>query len=152
MTDPAPLARQLLTSLDRAVLATSMPDGWPYASLVLFARSQDGTPLMLLSDLAEHAKNLAHEPRAALLLDGTAGLDQPLTGPRLTLLGRVARSDDDADRQAYLSRHPESQLYAGFADFHLHRMVVERAHLVAGFGRIHWLDASVLAASHNHTA
>lgn len=142
MSNPADLARHLIGTLDRAVLATSMPDGWPYASLVLFATGVDGAPLLLLSDLAEHTRNLAGAPRASLLLDGTAGLDAPLTGPRLTLLGRVVRDTDKADSARYLARHPSAALYAGFADFHFHRLVVERAHLVAGFGRIHWLDAA----------
>jgi putative heme iron utilization protein len=145
MNDAAALARRLLETLDRAVLATAMPDGWPYASLVLFAADATGAPLLLLSDLAQHTRNLAAEPRASLLLDGTAGLDEPLTGPRLTLLGRIARDTDEASMRRYRKRHPESALYAGFADFHLQRLVVERAHLVAGFGQIHWLDADALA-------
>jgi putative heme iron utilization protein len=145
MNNPADLARHLLDTLDRATMATTMADGSPYASLVLLAMAADGTPLLLLSDLAEHTRNLAGEPRAALLLDGTAGLDEPLTGPRLTLLGRVVRSTDQADAEQYLARHPGASLYAGFADFRFHRLVVERVHLVAGFGRIHWLDAAALA-------
>jgi hypothetical protein len=136
-------ARLLVRSLDRASLATSMA-GTPYASLVLSACAPDGTPLLLLSRLAQHTQNLLADPRASLLFDGTAGLDDPLTGARVTLVGRCEASADPALRARYLARHPSAELYAGFADFSLWRLVVERAHLVAGFGRIEWIDAAEL--------
>jgi putative heme iron utilization protein len=142
---PAALtARQLLRSLDRASLATSLAaslGGGPYASLVLVATAPDGSPLLLVSDLAQHAINIATEPRVALLFDGTAGLAEPLTGPRVTVLGRAEQSADERLRARFLARHPGAALYAGFADFHLYRVAVERAHLVAGFGRIDWIAA-----------
>jgi putative heme iron utilization protein len=145
---PASLtARRLLRSLDRASLATSLAaslGGGPYASLVLVATAPDGSPLLLVSDLAQHAINIAAEPRVALLFDGTAGLAEPLTGPRVTVLGRAERSADERLRARFLARHPGAALYAGFADFYLYRIAVERAHLVAGFGRIDWIAAAEL--------
>jgi putative heme iron utilization protein len=140
-------ARRLLRSLDRAALATSLAaslGGGPYASLVLVATAPDGSPLLLLSDLAQHAANIAAEPRVALLFDGTAGLAEPLTGPRATVLGHAERSADERLRARFLARHPGAALYAGFADFHFYRVAVERAHLVAGFGRIDWIAVADL--------
>ncbi len=149
-------ARRLMRACDRASLATagratddggandSAAAGWPYPSLVLVAFDLDGCPLLLLSALAEHTRNLSADPRIGLLFDGTAGLEQPLTGARLSVLGRVVRTDDPRHRDRFLRRHPDAALYAGFADFALHRVVIERAHLVAGFGRIHWLTAADL--------
>ena len=95
MTEDMPrITRNLLRRLDRASLASGLPgqDGtaWPYASLVLVAVGHDLAPVMLLSDLAEHARAIAADSRVSLLFDGTAGLDQPLTGPRVSLLGRAA--------------------------------------------------------------
>jgi len=125
---------------DRATLATSQ-GGWPFASLVLVALDHDATPVLLISDLSEHAKNIKAERRISLLFDGTQGLDDPLTGPRVTVLGEAAPVDDARLKTRFLARHPSAELYAGFADFHLHRISVARAHLVAGFGRIHWVEA-----------
>ena len=54
--------RGLLRALDRASLATNLPGepaAWPYASLVLVAVDHDLSPILLLSDLAEHAKAIA---------------------------------------------------------------------------------------------
>ena len=141
--DPANLARSLARSSTRAALATSL-NGAPYASLVLFAVDLDASPLLLLSELAQHSRNIAFEPRVSLLLDGTEGHADPLTGPRLTLLGRVRPTDDPRALGRFVAHHPASALYAGFRDFRLFRVTVERSHLVAGFGRIDWIDGADL--------
>jgi hypothetical protein len=138
-TDPACFSRGLARGRDRAVLATNL-GGAPYASLVLVALDHDASPLLLLSDLAQHSRNIAFDPRVSLLLDATRGHADPLTGPRLTLLGQARASADDRLLARFVARHPTSALYSGFADFRLHRVAVERGHLVAGFGRIHWIE------------
>jgi hypothetical protein len=108
----------------------------------LLACDHDAAPLLLISDLAEHAKNIAADARAALLIDGTAGRVDPLTGPRVTVLGRVEKTDDPRLKARFVARHPSAALYADFADFHLYRVAVTRAHMVAGFGRIHWIEGA----------
>jgi putative heme iron utilization protein len=142
--------RDLVRGLDRAALATALPvegGNWPYASLVLVAVDHDLSPILLLSDLAEHTKALASDDRVSLLFDGTHGLDQPLTGPRVTLVGRASRTDDARLARRFLARHPDAEMYAGFKDFRFYRVAVERAHLVAGFGKIGWLSAAELDAA-----
>ena len=136
---PATLARSLARSRTRAAFATSL-GGAPYASLVLLAVDLDASPLLLLSDLAQHSRNIAFDPRVSLLLDATEGHLDPLTGPRLTLLGRALSSDDRRCLARFIAHHPTSAGYAGFGDFHLYRVEIERGHLVAGFGRIDWID------------
>jgi heme iron utilization protein len=136
------IARRLIRSAERGVLSTRLAegDGWPYGSLVLVTIDHDLSPILLLSDLAEHTKNIAVDPRASLLIDGTAGHEDPLSAPRVALMGRVARIDDRPAAARYIAHHPSAALYAGFADFHFFRLTIERAHLIAGFGRIRWLD------------
>ena len=143
-------ALALIRGAERATLATSLQraeaPGWPYASLVLVATAADAAPLLLLSDLADHSQNIARDARVSLLFDGTAGLAEPLTGPRLTLLGRAAECRDEAPLARYLRRHPSAEFYSKFKDFRLYRVTPERAHLVAGFGRIHWLEGTAFLA------
>ncbi|MGH7184968.1 MAG: pyridoxamine 5'-phosphate oxidase family protein, partial [Pseudomonadota bacterium] len=89
---PGETVRRLMRAAGQATLATALArdaSGRPYASLVLVALDDDGSPILLLSDLADHSRNLQADARAALLFDGTAGLADPLTGPRATVLGRV---------------------------------------------------------------
>jgi len=153
MTGPPPAvqARRLVRAADRAALATAMADGaWPYASLVLVACDHDATPILLLSDLADHAKNIAADSRVSLLFDGTAGLEEPLTGARVTVLGRAERSEEPRLKARYLARHPSASRYAGFGDFAIYRVAVERAHLVAGFGRIKWMARADLLYDAGH--
>lgn len=141
--------RDLVRGVDRAALATALPvegGSWPYASLVLVSVDHDLSPILLLSDLAEHARAIVCDDRVSLLFDGTHGLDQPLTGPRVTLVGHAVRNDDARLARRFLARHPDAKMYAGFNDFHFYRVTVERAHLVAGFGRIRWLSAAELNA------
>lgn len=141
--DGAALARALLRREDRAALATTL-EGAPYVSLVLAALDLDASPLLLLSDLAQHSANIAADPRVALLYDGTAGLADPLAGPRLSVLGTAEPSADPRLLARFTARHPSSRLYAGFGDFRLYRVAVARAHLVAGFGRIEWIAGEAL--------
>jgi heme iron utilization protein len=141
--DPAGFARRLVRSRDRGALATSLR-GAPYASLVLVAADLDASPLLLLSDLAQHSRNIAFDPRVSLLLDATEGHPDPLAGPRLSLLGRAEAIADRRPLARFLARHPASAAYAGFGDFRLYRVAVERGHLVAGFGRIEWIDGQDL--------
>lgn len=133
--------------LDRVSLATSLQaegSAWPYASLVLTAVDHDLTPILLISDLAEHSKAIASTARVCMLFDGTGGLDQPLTGPRLSVFGVAAKSQEPRVRQRFLARHPDAELYADFRDFNFYRIAIERAHLVAGFGRIDTIAGAAL--------
>ena len=136
-------ARRLIRSRDRAALGTSL-GGRPFVSLVAAACDSDASPLLLLSDLAQHTKNLVAEPSVSLLFEDVAGHADPLAGPRLTLLGRAERCDDPRAAARFAARHPASAAYSGFADFHLYRVSIERGHLVAGFGRIAWIEATEL--------
>jgi len=155
MTDPQPdpfhEVRELIRSRDRAALATALPAGegapaWPYTSLVLVAVDHDLSPLLLLSDLAEHTRAIANDPRVSLLFDGTGGLAQPLTGPRVTLLGRAAKTDEGRLKRRFLRHHPDAEMYAGFGDFNVYKVSLERTHLVGGFGKIRWIDPGELLA------
>ena len=146
---PAEDARALLRGARQATLATAAHDGWPFASLVLIAHGPDGAPLLLLSDLAEHSRNIAADDRVSLLIDGTGGFDDPLSGPRLTVLGRALRSAEPDHRRRFLARHPGAAQYADFADFAVYRMAIDSAHLVAGFGSIHWITAEACQHGEN---
>lgn len=142
----AAAGRRLIRSRDHAALGTSLA-GRPYVSLVAAACDSDASPLLLLSDLAQHTKNLATEPQISLLFEDTAGYADPLAGPRVSLLGRAEPCDDPRAMARFAARHPSSVSYAGFADFHLYRVAIDRGHLVAGFGRINWIEAAELRFS-----
>jgi putative heme iron utilization protein len=137
-------ARALLRRARSAAFATALAaaggDAWPYASLVTMACDADASPILLLSDLSDHTRNIRRDDRASLLIEAASNRANPQTGPRVTLLGRIVPTEDERHRRRFLARHPSAGLYAGFADFNVYRMVVERAHFVGGFGRALWLS------------
>ena len=134
--DPRLAAKKLLREARSGALATLMPDsGDPYCSLVNVATTIGGSPVLLLSKLAVHTKNLLSDARTSLMLDERKEGD-PLEGARVMLMGRCVKDNDAATPIAYLRRHPDAEMYANFSDFAFYRMEVGGAHLVAGFGRI----------------
>lgn len=116
----------------------------PFVSLAIPAIAADATPILLMSDLADHSKHLQQHPQASLLFDGTLDLAEPLTGPRVTLIGSVAVTTAAADRGLYLEQHPKAAFYADFADFRFYRFSIREALFVAGFGRIHRLAGELI--------
>lgn len=141
------IAKSLLRTATSGALATIDTSGGPFASFVNVATSQSGSPILLLSTLAFHTRNLHRDRRASLLLVDDAKSDgDPATTGRLSLSGHISVPSPDSDdgraiRRRYLARHSDAAGYADFADFDFHLLTVERAHLVAGFGRIAALGA-----------
>jgi len=134
--DPAAAARKLMREARSGALATLMASsGDPYCSLVNVASAADGSPLLLISRLAVHTKNILADPRVSLMLDERKEGD-PLEGARVMLMGTAAVTDDPAARQRYLARQPEAEMFAGFGDFAFYRIELKGAHFVGGFGRI----------------
>ncbi len=155
-TQLATQARALIRGARTATLATILAEnGAPYCSLVLSATCPDATPLLLLSKLAVHTGNLLRDPRASLLYDATGAREDPLTGARLTLVGSILPVSADKTtllRDRFLARHPSGATYVDFGDFSFYRLEPDRAHLVAGFGHINWIEGSVLLLSKDKTA
>jgi putative heme iron utilization protein len=143
--DPIRASRRLLRTARKGALATLERHlAHPYASLILLATEPDGAPVFLISRLALHTRNLEQDARASILIDGTDGLADPLTGGRLTLTGTAAPCADPGQLRRFLARHPAAEVYAGFADFSLYELKIARAHYVGGFGQIVDLTAASL--------
>jgi putative heme iron utilization protein len=137
--DAARLARSLLRRSRQGALATLTPgSGDPYCSLVNVASHPDGSPILLISRLALHTRNLLGDARLSLMLDERVE-DDPLEGSRIMLAGLAeqASGEDVAIlRRRYLNAHPSSEVFVNFKDFSFFRIRPTGAHLVAGFGRI----------------
>jgi putative heme iron utilization protein len=133
--------RSLMRSANTAALATTLAgEARPYVSLVTIATDTDGSPLLLLSRLADHTRNIDDDRHMSLLFDGTAGFANPQQGPRVTILGKIEHCNEARTRRRFLARHPGAALYADFADFAFYRVHLDRAHWVGGFARAVWLD------------
>jgi len=137
--NPSGLAKSLLRRSRQGALATLMADrGDPYCSLVNIASAPDGAPILLISRLAVHTRNILTDARVSLMLDERAPGD-PLEGARIMLAGRAEEAggeDRQMLRRRYLNAHPSAEAFADFKDFSFFRIRPSGAHLVAGFGRI----------------
>ena len=133
---PPRAAKRLLREGRSGALATLMPgSGAPYCSLVNVATAADGAPLLLISKLAVHTKNILADNRVSLMLHERKQGD-PLDGARVMLMGKAVVADDPALGRRYLVRHPDAEMFAGFSDFAFYKIELTGVHLVAGFGRI----------------
>ncbi len=116
-------------------MATLAPEtGAPLTTLVGVASDEDGAPLLLLSSLAVHSKNLANDSRVSLLIGAPAVRGDPLNVARVTLNGRVERADTPRRRERYLQRNPKSKLMMGLRDFQIFRLDISGVHYNGGFG------------------
>lgn len=141
--------RKLMRACNRAATATTLRAGGedrPYVSLTAAATDIDGSPILLLSTLADHTRNLERDARLSMLFEDCGHYANPQQGPRVTLIGRIEKAGDaqtlERLRRRYLARHPRASLYAGFGDFAFFKVVPERVHWVGGFGRAAWLNQS----------
>src|ERR671936_3198386 len=102
--DPVTAAKKLLREGRSGALATLMPPaGDPYCSLVNVATAADGAPLLLISRLAVHTKNILADARVSLMIDERKEGD-PLEGARVMLMGTAAATDDPNARWRYRDR------------------------------------------------
>lgn len=136
--NPSRAVKSLLRRSRQGALATLMSgSGDPYCSLVNVASHPDGSPILLISRLAIHTRNLLADARVSLMLDERVEGD-PLEGSRIMLSGHADEitSKREIARQRYLNAHPTAEVFAGFKDFSFFRIRPTGTHLVAGFGRI----------------
>ncbi len=144
-------ARTLVASRVDGVLSTIAldPAGTPFGSIVTYALDDDGAPLILMSTLAEHQRNLAADPRTSLLVAAEGDGAGRLAVARATLLGRctpVADAAQGAATERYLEVHPGA-FWARFPDFAMHRLEVEAIRYVRGFGEMGWVTPGDYAAA-----
>jgi heme iron utilization protein len=148
MTEPASGedgAAALVARERVGVLSTSHAglDGWPFGTVVPYALTPDGDPLLLLSDVAEHTKNLRADPRASLLVRDPDPKADPQASARVTILARaVVLGGDEAGAAfaEYARRFPDAEGHLAAHGFAVHRLAVERVRWIAGFGRMGWID------------
>lgn len=143
-------ARTLVAGHRVGSLATLTSDGAPWASMVGFGVLDDGSPVLCVSTLAEHGRNLARDGRASLVVVGDPGGEDPLDSPRVTLAGRVERPSGDAERDArhaHVAAMPQAAVLDGFGDFSLWVLRVERVRWVGGYARMASAGAADYAAA-----
>lgn len=141
-------ARALLLDAYQGILSTNsreMP-GYPFGSVAPFCLDGQGRPLLLISELAQHTKNLRADPRCSFIVVAH-GEDIQATA-RLTLVGDCQPLADEAEIAAAASRYyryfPDATDFHRIHDFRFFRLDPVRCRYIGGFGRIHWADPALV--------
>ena len=131
-------ARTIAASTNTGTLASLTATGDPWASFVTYGLL-DGAPVLCVSHLAEHGRNLAADPRASLAVVAPHGEADPLASPRITLAGVVEHPEGtelDAARAAHVAAVPAAKYYIDYSDFTVWVLRVHRVRWVGGYGRM----------------
>lgn len=147
---PAEEARTLLAHSNVATLATLSEDGTPWASMVMFGLCADGSPVLFVSTLAEHGRNLERDQRGSLMVAAPQTHSDPLQNGRVTLAGTFSKptgAREEEARAAVYAAMPYGRTYAKFNDFHLWVLDVERVRWVGGYGVMGSDDAAAYKAA-----
>lgn len=143
MSDQACTARRLLNHQSVGVLSTHSIDveGYPFGSIAPYALDYDGQPAILISEIAQHTRNIKHNNKVSLtVFDPRA--DDPQAGSRLTWIGDAEAIDpSETDiRERYLRYFPSAESYFQTHDFSFYRVRLRRARFIGGFGQIFWIE------------
>lgn len=133
-------ARRFLRGQHSGVLATLSLKlgGYPFGSVAPYILDQEGRPIILISTLAEHTRNIERDPRVSLLANAQA--DDVQASARLTLVGDAARMQDQSSpRSRYLRYFPNAAQQLQLADFSFYRIEPRHIRFIGGFGAIHWV-------------
>ncbi|MCB1002095.1 MAG: DUF2470 domain-containing protein [Acidimicrobiales bacterium] len=151
----AELVRTMLSigrfaTLTTVTAAGHAEPGFPYGSLVAYSVLDDGSPLVCISELAEHTRNAHASSRAGMLLTGLPVDDasDPLDRPRASLVGHLCpHTPSAAERSNHVERHPGVLDYVDFPDFGWWRLEIAAARYVGGFGHMSWVTGEEVAAA-----
>ena len=142
-------ARQFLRSSHQGILSTHCVKfaGYPFGSVTPFVLDHNCQPIILISDLAEHTKNIASNAKVSLLVFDNN--DDLQANARLTLLGTAEKiKKDDANLQARYCRYlPQSAAYFTMHDFSFYRIHITQARYIAGFGKMGWMEGNAINQS-----
>jgi putative heme iron utilization protein len=149
-------ARLYLRARHGAVLSTVSLKfaGYPFGSVVPFVLDQAASPIILVSQLAEHTRNLAADSRCTLIAQDP-GIADLQAAARLTCVAAaqaVPESDLSAVQSRYLLFFPDAQQLLDLGDFSFRRLEVKALRFIGGFGRIHWVSAEGYAPPSNSLA
>jgi heme oxygenase (biliverdin-IX-beta and delta-forming) len=150
MSNQALTARRLLNHQSVGVLSTHSVDveGYPFGSIAPFTLNYDGEPTMLISDIAQHTRNIKRNNKVSLTVFDQC-VDDPQASSRLTWIGD-ARSVDPSDmeiRHRYLRYFPSAESYFETHDFSFYRIRLQRARFIGGFGQIYWIEPEAMLVS-----
>jgi len=139
----AKAARNILLSQYQGTLSTHSVDvaGYPFGSVVPYCLNKSGLPIILISTIAQHTKNIKSDPKVSLLVTEPDADDVQTVG-RTTYIGDAEILDqNDVDSiERYYQYFPQSRDYHLTHDFNFYYIKPARIRFIGGFGQIYWIE------------
>jgi putative heme iron utilization protein len=151
MSKQGEAVRALIEAERNGVLSTlsKKHPGWPFGSITPYALTDAGEPIIYISEIAEHTRNLRADARVSLIIQDAKAARDPQAGARVTLMGYcmpvTAPYLEDGGRR-YQQRFPTSAGFSATHDFTLFQINVSSARFIGGFGEIYWLERAEFIA------
>jgi putative heme iron utilization protein len=138
-------ARNLFLQQSFGVLATISLDlpGYPFGSVTPYCADEQGRPVIYISRIAQHTKNIIADRRVSLTVLENGLSDDVQAQGRLTCIADavpVGSDNEAAASQRYFRYFPSARQYEQTHDFVFFRLEAVRIRFIGGFGRIYWLE------------
>lgn len=135
-------ALKFTRSTESGVLSTYSQDvpGYPFGSVTPFVLSNENVPIILISDIAQHTKNLKADSKCCLTIFSNQTNAQ--NNFRITIIGDGEINEDEKIGQKYFNFFPESKNYFKTHNFFFYTIRPKRVRFIAGFGDIHWIETN----------
>lgn len=133
--------KDLVKDTKTAALSTMYRE-YPYTSLVPYAIDSKGRPIIFISDLAQHTKNLSKTNRCSLMAS-KENKEDVFNSARVTFIGKMTKVPDDEIEEVkkiYCEKYTVADEVFELDGFTFYRMEVDHIHYIGGFGDIHWYD------------
>lgn len=147
-------AQKFLRTCQRGILSTHSVKhtGYPFGSVAPFVLNHEGMPTILISNIAEHTKNITANPYVSLIV--FTNEEDLQANARLTLLAEAISIDKNEPlmRARYLRYLPQAETYFDMHDFAFYTLKITHARYIAGFGKMSWIENTDMRAPQNSLA
>lgn len=135
-------AAALIRSKQDGVLSTLSIKlkGFPFGSVVPYCLDDLGWPVIFISTIAEHTKNIKSDNRCSLTI--VMDSEDVQANGRICLVGHMEElsSEEKEIMERYYTQFPNSRSYDATHSFSFYRLAPVSIRFIGGFGQIHWLS------------
>ena len=119
--------------------------GFPFGSVTPYSLSDGYSPLICISNIAQHTKNIDQDNRVALTILEKVSYGEnakPQSHGRVTIMGKASRVPKEKTElfQNYYQRFPEAESFQEAYGFYLYQIEPVRMRYIGGFGKIFWSE------------
>ena len=139
-------ARRLFLQESFGVLSTISLDvpGYPFGSITPYCADRQCRPIIYISRIAQHTRNILADSRVSLTVFDNSGDDDVQARGRITCIANARPLDEEEHDvgERYFRYFPSARQYAETHDFEFFWLDLVRVRYIGGFGQIYWIEPS----------